>query len=237
MLIYIINKLHMNRELLLLFNNGRNNGIIKFITADNTSVNCHDFVYSRQCDYGKFSLEYQPITTNDERKVLLTDYSENIICMVISRMYSDEYVFKDLDPWEIIEIIALADFLMVKYLSDIIADLAEMFYSGLNENNWLKLLEKIHGHYAFEKLEEKILYYYELEIINRDHIIAPISDTNIISVIEKINNDNAKINSVLDIKFRISKLRYRKQSNISDDYIDNQIDALVNELHQIENDP
>lgn len=226
----------MNKELLLLFNNGLNDGTIEFITNNGSIVKCHDFVFRTQCDYGRIVMAYQTIISGASKQISLTDYSQKIVCAIISRMYSDEYIFDNkLEALEIIEIVKLADFLIVKNFDNCMEYLCKLFYNCLTDNNWLELLERINGEYIFRKLKKKFLEFYEIKIMDQNDMIIRTSDDKIYSMLNKIKDNNNKINSILEIKFRISKLQQKKHSNEADNLIDKEIDALIDELHELEN--
>jgi hypothetical protein len=227
----------MNKELLQLFNNGINDGNIEIISNDDVIIKCHDFVLYRQCAYGKIIQQYQSTQIFGYKQITL-DYPAKIVQTIISRMYSDEFIFCNLGPWEIIELVKLADFLIIKHYDTIVSIVAKLFYRSLTNDNWIGLLEKIYGENIFIKLQMKVLKYFEKEIIKYDNPFPDISTLReeIIQTLRKIYDENNKINKKLDIRFRITKLRQKRQKDLHDESVNSEIEALISEYRDLDDD-
>ena len=72
-------------------------------------------------------------------KIHLT-YHSKIIIALLNKMYSCDYQFTDLTPEEILDLIKLADEIIVQNRDQIFTELEIMFLNLVNNDNWLYLL-------------------------------------------------------------------------------------------------
>jgi len=166
--------------MIALFNNGDNNGAIKIISESGEKFGCHDFVFETQCSFGKAFAHFESSKNNDpdDIEVNLPTYSSKIICQLLSKMYSADYVFNNLNPSEIILTIKLVDELVIKNKSDILLELIELFKCQLTNDNWLQLLNDIFGMDIFDDLQKCLVNYFIYEILIKDTSQFPdIGDT------------------------------------------------------------
>jgi len=153
-----------------LFNNGDNNGTIKIISKSGEKIGCHDFVFKTQCSFGKALAHFESSINNDTNsiEVNLPMYPSKIICQLLSKMYSANYVFSNTNPSKIILMIKLADELVVKNKSNILLELIELFKGQLTNDNWLRLLNDIFGMDIFDDLQKCLVDYFIYEVLIKD---------------------------------------------------------------------
>ncbi|XWV24583.1 putative ORFan [Tupanvirus deep ocean] len=181
----------MNKELLNLFNNGDNNGTIVIHSIEDIQINCHDFVFQSQCEYGLVKNRFEKKSGRFEPIKL--DYSAKLICAIISRMYASEYVFADLDIDEIIELVELAHEIYVKNIDQIVSNLVELFQQHINDDNWAVLLTSVFGNLSMKPLEKVLIDYFYYEILAKNTLVFPqvdIANEEIVKVLYDLYEKN-----------------------------------------------
>jgi hypothetical protein len=189
----------MNKCMLNLFNNGDNNGTIILTAEDNSIIKCHDFVFESQCNYikAKFDPEPKEKCDSDPRSNdrISLNYPAKAIQQVLSKMYTDEFSFNNLEPTEIIQLVLLIHELDVKNRYEQISELNKLFESKLNENNWLELLDIIYQHSLFKIFQRTIVNYFIHQILIKNTAVFPditVKDANIkkylLNIFKKFQN-------------------------------------------------
>ncbi len=92
-----------------LFNNGDNNGTVVLLSGDGQIIRCHDFVFESQCAFGQAKMHFDSHISTESKwnseinnsiqpnYSVQLNYSAKIIRLILSKMYSDKYLFSDLD--------------------------------------------------------------------------------------------------------------------------------------------
>jgi len=152
----------MNKDLLKLFNNGDNNGSVELIADDNIVIKCHDFVFKSQCGF---------INDNNHIKLM---YSSRIIILAVSKMYTNEFVFGDLDINEIIQLILLMDELRINDRNKIVLELDKQFETKLTEKNWARLFNTVYLQKPLHILQETITNYFIHNVLKNNYSKFPL---------------------------------------------------------------
>ena len=138
--------------MLELFNNGDNDGTINFIAIDNTVIKCHEFVFRSISAFGEAKINFESNQKQNNHNIELK-YSAKIIRFAVSKMYTDKFVFSDLKPKEIIELVLLMDELCVTNYNQIVSELNKLFKTKLTDKNWIKLLDIVYLHTLLQLLQ------------------------------------------------------------------------------------
>jgi hypothetical protein len=217
----------MDIDILELFNNGQNDGTIEIISSENTCIKCHDFVFEKQCDLGRSKSRFEKNNGQSNVNTITLNYSTKVITLIISKMYSSQFDFKNIDINEIIQLIFVATEIGVKYCDPILDELSELFYIQIKKNNWLDILEQINDHVELEFLKKVITKYFRKKIIlpnllkisnistSTDPITCPKFDTSNESIANHLKNIFDKEVKKLIEKDKKKKEKEKNKNQIS----------------------
>lgn len=158
-----------------LFNMGKNNGTIAIISNQNV-INCHDFVFFSQCNYGYAMCDFNDIIQNtcDKHQIILNnDYKHHVIICVISSMYSTQYILPKLEFQDLCQIIVLADELLVSDTTNLIPKIKDNMQSCM-DRHWFDIMDLVLKDYRYKFLQNMLEHYIVYNIFKNTHIIESI---------------------------------------------------------------
>ena len=142
-----------------LFNNGINSGDITIVSNDGNRINCHSSVIDFHNNLSTTMSSFREKQNNTSKTVNL-DYEDRIIIIALNKLYSPHDIFTNLDINDIMELIALYDYLQVINLDEIKSELIVLFKNELTKENWPVLFNVVTITDIYEELVDVMLEYY-----------------------------------------------------------------------------
>ncbi|ARF09828.1 hypothetical protein Indivirus_3_77 [Indivirus ILV1] len=168
----------MNTYLNTLFNNGNNDGEI-LIKANDSILNCHAFII-KYCTTNKLNI--------NDNTIDMSNYNKNQISYILRYMYNSKIEKQEMSNDDIINIFKLINELGCNdFITILKNDLTGMFLKNIKLDNWFKYFDMLYGDNNYKEINEKLLEYYNDDILNNNLINE--NSIDFLNEMRKVKND------------------------------------------------